>query len=127
MILDEGHLGARYQSPRFVARPFGVAQLLLVMDLLLHLKSQLSWINHESLDVGYFTLGAFFVSLFVFHYSGLAFGIKLFLSHNMSEQGRGRVRSLELLEPITLNPLAFLPLLIMSSSSSFSIFHFPSE
>lgn len=85
VILDEGHLGARHQSPRFVARPFGVAQLLLVMDLLLHFKRQLSWIDYKSLDVRHFTLVTFFVIFFVFHYSGLAFEIKLFISYNMSE------------------------------------------
>jgi hypothetical protein len=38
VILDKGHLGARNQSTRFVARPFGVAQLLFIVDQHLHFE-----------------------------------------------------------------------------------------
>ena len=85
MILDKGHLSARYQSPWFVARPFGVAQLLLVMDLLLHFESQLSWVDHECLDVRHFALPLVFVGMLIFHHSRLAFEIELFVSDHMSE------------------------------------------
>ena len=96
------------------------------MNLLLHFKCHFGWINYESLNVGNFFLLTFF-TLFVLHHSGLASGIKLFVFYNMPEQRRRGMRSLELFEPIALYPLTFLPLLVMASSSFFSIFHFPCQ